>query len=82
MQGMRTIFLGVSGTKGEVMSQEMECMCQECGASSYLLQGDIVMQDPYAPNSKLLDSLLVCQICGGQLVLVGKAGDEPFYRTQ
>lgn len=64
------------------MSQEMECMCQQCGMSSHIAEGDIVLEDPANVELKLLSKLLVCQNCGGQLVLVGKAGDEPHYRLK
>ncbi len=64
------------------MNEKMECMCLECGTSSYLLKDDIAMDDPASTESKLLASLIVCQICGGMLSLVGKAGDEPFYRLE
>jgi hypothetical protein len=59
----------------------MECMCLECGMSIHMAENLITM-DPSDPTSKLLDSLLVCKNCGGQLTLVGKAGDEPFYRLK
>ena len=62
------------------MSEEMECMCMECGASCYLPKSDILMEDPASSDSKMLNSLLACPICGGQLKLMGKAGDEPTYR--
>ena len=64
------------------MNDQMECMCMECGISSYLPKGDILMEDPASTESKMLNSLLVCQICGGQLKLIGRAGDEPFYRLE
>jgi hypothetical protein len=64
------------------MSQEMECMCQQCGLSVYLPEGDIAMEDPASTDSKLLSNLLVCQNCGGPLALIGKAGDEPHYRLK
>ena len=54
----------------------------ECGASSYLDKHDILMQDPAGTESKLLDQLLFCPICGGQLSLVDKARDESFYRFE
>lgn len=63
------------------MSNEMECMCLECGASTHMPE-DIITMDPSDSDSKLLDSLLVCELCGGALRLVGKAGDEPFYRLK
>jgi len=64
------------------MRQEMECMCQLCGASSYLFEGDFTLQNSAGAESKLLDSLNICQICGGQLVLVGKVGDQPHYKLE
>jgi hypothetical protein len=64
------------------MSQEMECMCQECGISVYLPSEVINLEDPASAEVKLLDSLLVCQECGGRLALVGKVGDEPHYRLE
>lgn len=57
----------------------MECMCVECGVSIHM-PADHIAMDPSDSDSKLLDSLLVCEQCGGQLRLVGKVGDEPFYR--
>ena len=62
------------------MVEEMECMCMECGASNYLPADDVIMDEQEGTDSKLLDSLLVCQNCGGQLKLIGRAGDEPHYR--
>jgi len=43
---------------------------------------DLIAMDSSDSDSKLLDSLLVCENCGGQLKLVGKAGDEPIYRLK
>jgi hypothetical protein len=63
------------------MSNEMECMCLECGVSIHMPEGLIAM-DPSDSDLKVLDSLLICENCGGQLNLVGKAGDEPFYRLE
>ena len=62
------------------MTKEMECMCMNCGVSSYFPADYITLEDPSAVDSKIIDSLLVCEQCGGQLMLVGKAGDEPHYR--
>lgn len=64
------------------MSHEMECMCQQCGMSSHIAKSEIVLEDPADIESKLLNNLLGCQNCGGQLLLVGKAGDEPHYRLK
>jgi hypothetical protein len=48
----------------------------QCGMSSYV-PGDLIAMDLSVSDSNLLDSLLICQNCGGRLRLVGKAGDEP-----
>jgi len=63
------------------MNTEMECMCVQCGVSIHM-PADTITMDTSASDSKLLDRLLVCEKCGGQLRLVGKAGDEPFYRLR
>ena len=62
------------------MGEELECMCMECGVSNYLPADDVIMDEQEGTNSKLLDRLLVCQNCGGQLRLIGRAEDEPYYR--
>jgi len=66
----------------EHMNEKMDCMCLECGILNYLPEGDILMEDPASSDSKILDSLLACQICGGQLILMGKIVDEPFNRLE
>jgi hypothetical protein len=63
------------------MSNDIECMCLECGVSIHMPE-DLIVMDPSDPTSKLLDSILVCEQCGGALRLVGKAGDEPHYRLE
>jgi hypothetical protein len=42
----------------------MECMCIECGVSIHMPEYLIAM-DPSDSASKLLDSILVCENCGG-----------------
>ena len=64
------------------MVQEMECMCQQCGMSSHIEEDLISYEDPTNVESRMLSSLLVCKECGGSLVLIGKAGDEPHYRLE
>jgi hypothetical protein len=56
-------------------------MCLECGVSIHITE-DLIVMDPSDSESKILDSLLICELCGGALRLVGKAGDEPFYRLK
>jgi len=73
----------MDNSKGVIsISQEMECMCQQCGMFVYLPEDDVVMQDPSSVESKLIDIMIACQNCGGQLALVGKAGDEPHCRVE
>ena len=62
------------------MNAEMECMCQQCGVSIYLPAEIISLEDPANTEVKLLSCIHVCENCGGPLVLVGKEGDEPYYR--
>ena len=69
-----------NSNKDGPIGEEIECMCMECGASNYLPADAVTMNEQEGTDSKLLDSLLVCQNCGGQLKLIGRAGDEPFYR--
>ena len=64
------------------MSNKLECMCMQCGISIYLPEDSIIMDDSSDADSKLLDMLLACEQCGGQLMLVGKSGDKPFYRLK
>ena len=63
------------------MSEEMECMCQQCGISLHLPAELISLEDPHNSEVKLLSSIHVCESCGGHLALVGKAGVESHYRT-
>ncbi len=64
------------------MNNKIECMCMHCGISIYLPEDSVIMDDSSDTDSKLLDSLLICEQCGGQLMLVGKSGDEPFCRLK
>jgi hypothetical protein len=61
---------------------EMECMCMECGISCSLPAESISLEDPAEFGPNVLSSVHVCPACGGQLRLIGRAGDEPFYRLE
>jgi hypothetical protein len=63
------------------MTDELECMCTECGISLYLSREIIVLED-YAHSGGVLLRTPFCVECGGHLQLIGKAGDEPIYRLQ
>ena len=68
--------------RGGFMTEQMECMCQQCGVSIYIPADLISLEDPANTEVKMLSSLHVCEQCGGQLALVGKAGEEPHYRLE
>jgi hypothetical protein len=57
-------------------------MCQQCGISTYLPSDRISLEDPANAEARFLSDLCLCNECGGRLLLVGKAGDEPYYRTR
>ncbi|MEJ5348478.1 MAG: hypothetical protein WHS46_07295 [Desulfosoma sp.] len=63
------------------MSDEMECMCQECGISSYFSALDLSYEDAPGFTGKRLITNLFCPQCGGVLFLVGRIDEEPRYRT-
>lgn len=60
------------------MALEMECMCLECGISTYLDMEGISMED-LGDGVKIVKDTY-CPECGGLLKLIGKAGDEPYYK--
>jgi len=68
-------------SEGATVTDEMECMCQQCGISTHLPSDRIFLEDP-AAEARLLSDLCLCAECGGRLLLVGRAGDEPYYRTK
>lgn len=60
------------------MTEAVEVMCMYCGVSLYL-------KDPSALKYKIDGDVKVvqhqfCTQCGGELMLIGNAGDEPNYR--
>jgi DNA-directed RNA polymerase subunit RPC12/RpoP len=64
------------------MSVQMECMCLECGISAFYDLGALAMDDYSEGNFKAVKDTTVCTECGGRLVVIGKAGDEPNYRLE
>jgi hypothetical protein len=61
------------------MRQLMECMCTECGISLYLDPAGFLIDEAGLPGKQLLSNLF-CTECGGRLLIIGQAGDEPHYR--
>jgi hypothetical protein len=60
---------------------KMECMCLQCGISSYLDLDLISVEDDAASQMKIVMNLF-CPECGGTLCVRGRAGDEPYYKLQ
>ncbi len=63
------------------MNHEMECMCLACGISTHLDEDVITGQEEETENPEVL-SLIFCPECGGQLLVVGRAGEESHYKTE
>lgn len=63
------------------MSQEWECMCLTCGISVYLDLEGVIFDDPGLGTLQTIKNMF-CPECSGQLGVIGKAGDEPFYKVQ
>ncbi len=61
------------------MNKEVECMCLECGISLYLDKDTILLGD-YVTDALRAVEKTFCTQCGGQLAMVGLAGEEPNYR--
>lgn len=65
---------------GDAMDLQMECMCLECGMSNLVDAGKLAFEDyPYSEIQVL--SKVYCENCGGPLMLIGKAGEEPCYKV-
>ncbi len=62
------------------MNDDLECMCTQCGISVYLPPSLVTMEDFNAGGEKLVLSPS-CPECGGRLFVIGKAGEEPYYRV-
>jgi hypothetical protein len=63
------------------MPEQIECMCVHCGISVYLDMDLVSLDDGFNPAVTTLNNLF-CTECGGQLTVVGKAGEEPHYRLK
>jgi hypothetical protein len=64
------------------MSEEMECMCLQCGISTYRSLDEVSLEDPASMEGRVLSDVYACAACGGRLILVGRAGNEPRYRLK
>lgn len=63
------------------MSDEMECMCLECGISSHFPALELSFDTVPGFTGKRIVTNLFCPQCGGGLLVVGRVGEEPFYQT-
>ncbi len=60
---------------------EVECMCLECGISIYLSLDSLSFEDVVVGGKKVVANSF-CAECGGHMVVIGKAGDEPYYKLE
>jgi hypothetical protein len=63
------------------MSDELECMCLECGISLYLPR-ELIILEQYGDVVSDMVREPFCVECGGRLKVVGRPGEEPFYRVR
>ena len=63
------------------MDDQMEFMCLECGVSNYLRMEGLAFEDLGGSEARIVKNVF-CGECGGTLSLIGKAGDEPYYRLK
>lgn len=63
------------------MDELLEYMCIQCGISVHLPADIISVDEQGNDRGKLLNNVF-CAECGGPLMFLGKAGDEPLYRLQ
>jgi len=60
------------------MSDEMECMCLQCGISNHIEMASISLEILDGSDVKVIKDIF-CAECGGPLIILGKAGDRPHY---
>lgn len=58
----------------------VECMCLECGISTYLDMDNITVED-LGGGIKVVSNAY-CPDCQGGLRVIGKAGAEPYYKIE
>lgn len=58
----------------------MECLCLDCGISNYLDLENLSLDAPAGSDMRVITNTF-CADCGGAMVLIGKAGDEAYYKT-
>jgi len=59
----------------------MECMCLQCGISIYVDLNGMSVEDGADSRTKIVLNYF-CPECGGTLIVIGGAGDEPHYRLE
>lgn len=62
------------------MTDSWECMCLECGISNMIELEGVILDELQDGGIKVVRDVY-CSECGGPLLIVGRAGEEPFYRT-
>jgi hypothetical protein len=64
------------------MDRDVECMCMNCGVSLYIPMGEIVLDDTVIRCEHRMVRNYFCTECGGQLAMIGVAGEQPHYRAE
>jgi hypothetical protein len=63
------------------MNREVECMCMNCGVSVYLSMSEVILEDTLIGEYRMVRNCF-CSECGGQLAMIGSAGEQPHYRLE
>jgi hypothetical protein len=52
-----------------------------CGVSLYLPMNEVILEDTLTGDYRMIRNYF-CTECGGQLAMVGLAGEQPNYRLE
>jgi hypothetical protein len=63
------------------MNEQMECMCTHCGVSIFI-DRELLACAALAGSDRQVVCNTACEGCGGTLLVIGRAGDEPCYRVE
>ena len=58
----------------------VECQCTQCGISMYIEFKGLHLEFSPAIDMTVIKNMF-CSECGGELILIGRAGEEPCYPT-
>lgn len=63
------------------MKGDVECMCMNCGVSLYIPMSEVILEDVPTGDYRMVRNCF-CTECGGQLAMIGLAGEQPTYRLE